>query len=204
MKKTLFFSLLCIITFTGCVNGKVQTIDNIKSGIATALTAKAKYSAFAEQARTEGHVAIAKLFDAASKAEDIHASNHETVLSTFKEKMDEFKPVFQVKTTAVNLQNAIEGTTNEVDSLFPLFIKDATSKKLKKETISSLTWALEAEKAHKKLFTEALEALKTNKESTLPLNYLVCPICGETYDKTKASSNCIICNASRDIFLDLK
>jgi rubrerythrin len=204
MKKNLFLSFLILMAFGACTSkSQLETINNIKLGVKTAETAKAKYTAYAVQARKENHILIGKLFDAASKAEDIHANNHEIVLKTYKAPMDEFTPTFQVKTTAENLQDAIDGTAYEIDSIFPIFIKDATSKKLKKVTINSLTWSLAAEKVHIALFKEALNALKMNKENTLPLDYLVCPICGETYNKAKVSENCFICGASKEIFLGL-
>ncbi|KKW30268.1 MAG: Rubrerythrin, partial [Candidatus Uhrbacteria bacterium GW2011_GWD2_52_7] len=49
-------------------------------------------------------IKIAKLFDAASKAEAIHAANHKKVLEGLGVTMDDFTPEFEVKTT----ENAIK------------------------------------------------------------------------------------------------
>ena len=54
----------------------VNTIRNLKDGIKGETTASFKYAAFAEKAKKEGQIAVAKLFEAASKSESIHAANH--------------------------------------------------------------------------------------------------------------------------------
>jgi rubrerythrin len=88
MKKFLFFTLLALFAFMGCKQAKpVRTIENLKAGIKGETTASVKYAAFAQKAREEGNDTIAKLFDAASKAESIHAVNHLKVLEGLGEKI---------------------------------------------------------------------------------------------------------------------
>ena len=126
MKNILLLAFMVLLALTGCnkVN-PVKTTENLKAGIKGETTASAKYAAFAQKAREEGYDTIAKLFDAASKAESIHAANHAKVLEALGEKMDEFKPEFEVKTTAENLQAAIDGETYEVTTMYPQFLTDA-------------------------------------------------------------------------------
>jgi len=200
----LFFSLACLIAFTGCTSKREKTIQNIKQGIETETTASVKYAAFAQKARVEGLDTIAGLFEAASKAEAIHASNHAAVLETFKAEMDEFVPKFDVKSTVENLQEAIHGETYEVNSMYPVFLTDAKSKKIKKATIESLTWALETEKKHVAMFTKALEALKAKTAYNLPFEYLICPVCGNTFDKAIAPETCELCGADNALFISVK
>src|SRR5665647_706650 len=119
MKNLLLFAFVRLIAFAGCNQPKpVKTVENLKGGIKGESTASAKYAAFAQKAREEGNDTIAKLFDAASKSESIHAANHRKVLEALGEKMDDFKPEFEVKTTAENLQAAIEGETYEVATMY--------------------------------------------------------------------------------------
>ena len=117
MKNILLLVLLSLIAFTGCKQSNpVNTIKNLKAGIKGETTASAKYASFAQKAREEGFNAVAKLFDAASKSEAIHAANHTKVLLELGQKMEDFKPEFEVKSTAENLKAAIEGESYEVNT----------------------------------------------------------------------------------------
>lgn len=118
MKNILLLTLIVLFALMGCNQSKpVKTIENLKTGIKGEATASAKYAAFAQKASEEGYNTIAKLFEAASKSESIHAANHRKVLEGLGEKMEEFTPEFEVKTTAENLQAAIDGETYEVTTL---------------------------------------------------------------------------------------
>jgi rubrerythrin len=203
MKKILFFALIAFFAFMGCKQIKpVKTIENLKAGIKGETTASTKYEAFAQRAREEGNDTIAKLFDAASKSESIHASNHLKVLEELGEKMDEFKPEFEVKTTAENLQAAIDGETYEVTIMYPQFLTDAETEKVENAT-KSFSWASDTEKKHQQFYTNALQALNTKAEHTLPFGYAVCPVCGNTYDKANMDTNCEFCLTPSEKFIIL-
>ena len=198
MRNILLLALVSLIAFTGCNQTKpVKTVENLKAGIKGETTASAKYAAFAQKAREESHESIAKLFDAASKAESIHADNHKKVLVALGEKMEDFKPEFEVKTTAENLQAAIDGETYEATTMYPQFIADAKTEKVEK-ALKSFTWAFDTEKKHQQFYTKALEALKTNTENTMALAYAICPVCGNTYDKATMDAKCAFCKSSSE------
>ena len=197
----LLFATMGLMALASCTGTKpVKTIENLKAGIKGETTASAKYAAFAQKAKSEGNDAIAKLFEAASKAESIHAANHSKALAGLGEKMDPFTPVFEVKSTAENLQNAIDGETYEVNTMYPQFLADAKAEKVA-NAVKSFTWAWETEKKHEQFYTNALQALKTNTQNTLPLGYAVCPVCGNTYDKAKMDKNCAFCQTSQEKFI---
>jgi rubrerythrin len=201
MKKILFFALATTIAMASCTQQKpVKTIENLKAGIKGETTASAKYTAFAQKAREEGNDTIAKLFDAASKAESIHAANHTKVLESLGEKMDEFKPEYEVKTTAENLQAAIDGESYEAATMYPQFLADAKTEKVGKAE-KSFTWAMDTEKKHQEFYAKALAALNANNESTLSFEYAVCPVCGNTYEKDKMDTNCAFCQTNREKFI---
>lgn len=200
MRNILLFAFVSLIAFTGCTTKPVKTIENLKAGIKGEATASAKYAAFAEKARVEGNDTIAKLFDAASKAESIHAANHTKVLVELGEKMEVFTPEFEVKTTAENLLAAIDGETYEVTTMYPQFIKDAQTEKVEK-AVKSFTWALDTEKKHHEFYKKALEALKINAENILPFVYAVCPVCGNTYDNANVDANCAFCQTVKAKFI---
>lgn len=62
---------------------KKKVVEDLKAAFAGETTASAKYAAYAEKAKMEGLEKIALLFEAASKAESIHAGNHQAALITF-------------------------------------------------------------------------------------------------------------------------
>lgn len=203
MKKVLlFFTVLALIAFVGCQPKAVKTIENLKAGIKGETTASARYKAFADKAREEGFDTVAKLFEAASKAESIHAANHTKVLESLGEKMEAFKPDFEVKTTAENLQIAIDGEAYEVKSMYPEFIAAAETEKVDK-AVKSFTWAIDTEKKHKDFYTKALEAVKQKNESQLAFTYMVCPVCGNTYEKATMDKSCAFCKTSSEKFIEI-
>jgi rubrerythrin len=201
MRTILLFAVAGLIAFSGCTQAKpVKTIENLKAGIIGETTASAKYAAFAQKAREEGNDTIAKLFDAASKAESIHATNHTKVLEEIGEKMDAFTPSFEVKTTAENLTAAMEGENYELTTMYPQFLADATAEKVEK-AVKSFTWAWDTEKKHYAFYGKALEALNANAENTLAFEFAVCPVCGNTYEKVSMDANCAFCQTGSDKFI---
>ncbi len=201
MKNILFFAFMGLIILAGCAGSKPEkTIANLKSGIKGETTASAKYAAFATKAREEGNDTIAKLFDAASKSESIHANNHSKVLEVLGEKMEDFKPEFEVKSTAENLAAAIEGEGYEVSTMYPQFLADAKAEKVEKAE-RSFNWANDTEKKHHEFYTKALAALKANAENRLPFVYAVCPVCGNTYDNVTADEKCAFCQTGKDKYI---
>lgn len=201
MKKTLLFAVALMVAFSACNQSKpVKTTENLKAGIKGETTASAKYAAFAQKAREEGNVNIAKLFDAASKSESIHAANHRKVLDGMKGTIEDFKPEFEVKSTAENLQAAIDGETYEVQKMYPAFLADAKAEKGQKAA-KSFTWANDTEKKHAQFYTTALTALQNADDKSLPVQYAVCPVCGNTYDAGKVDAKCSFCMTGKEKFV---
>ncbi len=201
MKKLLLFGFVCLFVLSSCNQTKpVKTIENLKVGIIGETTASAKYAAFAEKARVEGLDTVAKLFDAASKAESIHAANHTKVLEGLGEKMEEFKPEFEVKTTSENLQAAIDGESYETTTMYVQFLADAKAENVEKAT-KSFTWALDTEMKHLEFYKTALAAVNSNTENTLPFFYAVCPVCGNTYDNANVDDKCAFCGTDKEKFI---
>ena len=204
MKRSFFaLSIFALIAFTSCTNPKpVKTIENLKAGIIGETTASNKYLAFAEKAKAEGLDTIAKLFDAASKAEAIHAANHTKVLEGLGVKMEAFTPEFVVKTTAENLQAAIDGESYEETTMYPGFLEAAKTEKVSKAT-KSFTWALNTEKKHKDFYIKALAALKAHNTGSLSFSYAVCPVCGNTYEMAKVDAMCAFCGTPKTKFITI-
>jgi rubrerythrin len=197
----LLFASASLAAFTGCNQANpVKTIENLKAGIIGETTASKKYEAFALKAREEGYDTIAILFDAASKAEAIHASNHRKVSEGLGVTMEDFTPEFDVKTTAENLQAAIDGESYEVATMYPQFLVDAKAEKVE-TAVKSFNWALDTEKKHNDFYTKDLMALNAGSESNLPVGFAVCPTCGNTYDIANVDAKCAFCLTDKEQFV---
>lgn len=203
MKTISLFTIVALFALNSCNPATPnKTIENLKAGIKGETTASAKYAAFSLKAKEEGHDAIATLFAAASKSEQIHAGNHRKVLEGLGVKMDDFNPEFEVKTTAENLKAAIEGEGYEVSTMYPQFLSDAKAEKVGKAE-KSFNWAMDTEKKHYDFYQKALEALNSNNVKALPLQYAVCPVCGNTYDSAKLDEKCAFCQTGKEKFLTI-
>ena len=207
--KSKIFGILAIllvaaISFNFTVNSKSnsQTVDNLKAAITGETTASAKYLAYSKKAKEEGLDKIAKLFEATSKSEGIHANNHRAVLEQIGVKMDEVTPKYEVKSTKENLQDAIGGETYEVTSMYPDFIKVAKEENVTLAGIS-FNYAYQTEKNHNELYKNALDKLNNKQESSLASNYFVCSTCGNTY-AGEAPNRCGISMTSKDRFISIK
>lgn len=201
MKKLVLFAFMGLIIFSSCNTPKPEkTIANLKAGIKGETTASAKYKAFADKAREEGHEAIGKLFDAASKSEAIHAENHTKALESLGEKMEAFKPEFEVKTTAENLQAAIEGETYEIDTMYPQFLADAKTEKVEK-AVKTYNWAMDTEKKHQTFYKAALQSITSQTEESLPKGYAICPVCGNIYDTASMDDKCAFCSTAKEKYI---
>jgi rubrerythrin len=171
----------------------VKSIEGLKTAYNGESTASAKYAKFAEAAKKEGFLNIAKMFQSTSRAEAIHAANHKKVLEKLGEKVGD--PVigsFEVKTTAENLADGSKGESHEVVSMYPDFIKAAEAEK-ERGALKSFRWAMDTEKKHDVFYQKALAELKAGKEKSLPGEWYVCPVCGNTYDAATMKDACDFC-----------
>ena len=202
MKKLLLICLALVFSAANqsIASGAEKTIANLKAAFKGESTASAKYAAFAVQAKKEGLLQIASMFEATSKAEQIHASNHQTVLEKLGQKTDPVKPEFTLKTTKENLQDAISGETYEMTTMYPGFIATAKDEDVVNAS-KSFRWAMDAEKKHQAMYQNALNALNANKADTLPTVFWVCPKCGNTYDVKKPEASCSFCSTKSDKFI---
>ena len=215
--KLLLLASVAMISFTGCEKKenkesqettqteevKEVTADNLKNAITGELTASAKYAAFSEKAKEEGFAHIATLYDAVSKAEAIHAENHQKVLAELGVTMDPVNPTFEVKTTAENLQASIDGETEEFTNMYPAYIEAANNEGQNKAA-RTFTWANDTEKKHAELFTSALATLNADGGKAIPAEYYVCPVCGNTWTGANVLDACDFCGTAKDNYIAFK
>jgi rubrerythrin len=163
---------------------EAMTQDNLKAAFAGESQAHMKYLNFAAQAEKEGKPNVARLFQAASYAEQVHASNH-------------LKALEGVQGTAENLGAALGGETFEIDQMYPAYMAVA-EKQGEKKALRSMTWAFEAEKVHAKAYSAAKQAVEAGKDAEA-VDIWVCTFCGFTMEG-EPPERCPVCNTPKDKF----
>jgi rubrerythrin len=158
-----------------------KSVENLKEAFAGESQANRRYLAFAQKADTEGYPQIARLFRAAAAAETVHAHNHLKVLKG-------------VRSTAENLQEAVDGETSEFREMYPRMIAAAQAEG-NKEAERTFNFANEVEKIHAALFQKAMKNLADKKM----VDIYVCSICGYTVEG-EAPDNCPVCKALKKFF----
>lgn len=161
-----------------------KSIDNLKNAFAGESQANRRYLAFAKKADEEGFTQVAKLFRAAAESETVHAHNH-------------MRTMGQVKSTVENLETAVAGETSEFTKMYPEYLAVA-----KQEGNQQAAWSFDVankvEQEHARLFSKAIEAMKSRKEQP-KIDYYVCGVCGNTVEGS-APEKCPICGAPKTKF----
>ena len=156
-------------------------MENLKDAFAGESQANRRYLAFAQKAENEGLTQVAKLFRAAAEAETIHALNHLRIIG-------------QIRSTTENLDAAVSGETFEFKQMYPKYLSIAKQER-NQQAVWSFNVANKVEQVHARLFSEAVEALRNNKELA-KIDYYVCNVCGNTVEDM-APEKCPICGALR-------
>ena len=191
-----------ILAFAQCHSSKPKkSLEDLKTAFNNESTASQKYTKFAQTAMSEGFDTIAKLVDAASKSESIHAVNHGKALEKYGKSIGNAEiGSYEVKTTAENLQNAINGETYEMQTMYPVFIRDAENEKAP-DAAKTFTWAWDAEKIHLNYYRKAADAIQKGNETGLSLTWYICPICGNTFNATDIKPKCDFCLTLKENFI---
>lgn len=162
-------------------------MDNLKAAFAGESQANRKYLAFAKKADEEGFPQIAKLFRAAAEAETVHAHAHLRVLDG-------------VKSTAENLNAAVNGETFEFTNMYPQFIEEAKAED-NKAALISFDNANKVEQVHADLYKKAVESIN-NKQDLPKADIYVCPVCGNTF-VGEVPDRCTVCGVAKEKFLKI-
>lgn len=170
-----------------------QTIKNLNAAYQGESNAHHRYALFANKAEEEGYPQVAKLFRATSRAEQIHRDTHRQTIEKLGGNVEEFTlDEVTVSSTADNLKIAIEGESYERDTMYPGFMSKAKQDG-SRDAVRTFRFALEAEKEHAKLYTEALSNLGNNSEA----DYYVCTVCGNTVT-VLPNKKCPVCRNKLD------
>ena len=163
---------------------QAMTKENLEAAFAGESQAHMKYLIFADQADKDGFPNTARLFRANAYAEQVHATSH-------------FKVLKKLSTTANNLSVGIEGETFEVEEMYPSYMAVADLQE-ERGAVRSTKWALEAEKIHAEMYTQAKDAVDNGSDAEIGKMH-VCSVCGWT-GEGDAPENCPLCNAKKHLF----
>ena len=165
---------------------KKMTAEHLGVAFSGESQAHMRYAIFSVVAEREGKPNIARLFKATSFAELVHARNH-------------YKEMGMTKSSAENIQSAIDGETYEVEEMYPSFILTAKMQE-EKGALKSFEYALEAEKIHARMYKKAKETALTGRD--LPLDKIyICPVCGYTHEGNPPET-CPVCGVKKELFIE--
>jgi len=162
-----------------------MTQENTKAAFAGESQAHMKYLNFAEKAAQEGKENVARLFRAASFAEQVHATGHLKVLAG-------------IGSTSENLATAMAGENFEVEEMYPAYIAVA-EKQGEDKAQKSFQYAIEAEKVHFDLYQKSKQAVDAGEDVALG-DLWVCPYCGYTMEG-EAPDRCPVCRTLKKNFV---
>lgn len=161
-----------------------KTEENLNAAFAGESQANRKYTFFAEKAEQEGFKQVARLFRAAAFAEELHAKRHLAMMRG-------------IKSTAENLQAAVEGEGYENGQMYPTFQKEALAEKNKAAAVS-FDQTGKVEKVHEDLYKAALQAVQKGQKP-MEKPYWVCLSCGNVVEG-EPPQRCPICGAPKTMF----
>jgi rubrerythrin len=172
-----------------------SVVKNLTTAFEEEMKAYAAYKAYAVKADDEGLHGLASLFRATARAEQIHANNHARVLRHMGGEALADLPETHVETTLENLKTALVDQRFEIDYLYPTFLTTAVPL-FDSTAIRSFRWALEADKSHARLYSDAIARLNSSGKAgwaSARHDFFVCALCGYTAQNPEAE-NCPACN----------
>ena len=174
-----------------------MTETNLRSAFGGESQAHIRYKIFADRAEKSGWPNVARLFNAVSAAEKIHAGNHFRNILTEGGAQTVSAAVFGSRNTLEDLQAGIDGETFEINEMYPVY-RTVTQFQREKAAETTFSWALESEKIYASLYKKAKQAVDEGKDVALgPIQ--TCGVCGFTIEGD-TPDKCPICGASGDKF----
>ena len=171
------------------------TLDNLKAAVQGETGASAKYALYAETAEATGYDQVARLFKAASYAEQVHIRLESALV--VERDPDYVKPVApECERLAVDLSliDAAKGEIFETSDMYPTFIEQAVEEG-DERAVKVFSRAKLAESVHAEKYLEAYNNIDAADDDA----YYVCPGCGYIH-KGEDFETCPICGAPKSSF----
>lgn len=139
-----------------------RTEKNLIASFAGESQARNRYTYFASQARNEGFVQIAQIFEETANQEKEHAKRFFKQLSGGDVMVEAAFPAGMVGTTAENLRAAATGEHHEWSDMYPSFAKIAREEGF--DAVAKIWEAVSvAEKQHEKRYNDLLTNIEADK-----------------------------------------
>jgi rubrerythrin len=164
-----------------------KTTDNLKAAFAGESQARNKYTFFAEVARREGYLYIAKILEETAENERQHAKDHLLLLGGIGD-------------TVANLKEAIGGEDYEVQSMYPQMAREAEAEGNKKAA-NAFKQVARIEAHHRERYKKLLAMVEagTVYKREKPIKWK-CSICGYIVEATEPPQKCPSCEHPRKFY----
>ena len=157
-----------------------KTIENLKAAFAGESQARNKYTFFAEVARKEGYLYLAKIFEETAENERQHAKDHLLLLQAIGD-------------TVANLKEAIGGEDHEVQSMYPQFAREAEAEGNSKAA-NAFRQVAKIEAHHRERYKKLLAMVEagTLYKRAQPIKWK-CSVCGYIVEGKEPPQKCPSC-----------
>ena len=161
------------------------------------------FFAYAEQADKEGLPQVAVFFRAIAKTSSIHADSFQKILFQMGVTVAPSKPVIILKTTQLNIDDALKSVRIEAGIKYAEYLEQAKADGAKSAG-KALRQAKETEQQSLQLFVDVASALANENTNSLPAFYWVCPKCGNLYSIANPEKECSFCYTEREKFIKIQ
>lgn len=181
-----------------------RTEQNILTAFAGESQARNRYTFFASQAKKEGYVEIAELFEETANQEKEHAKRLFKMLEGGEVQIQAGFPAGKIGTTAENLEASAAGENFEWTEMYPEYAKIA-----REEGFEEIAKVLEAiavsEKNHERRFKDRLATIQAGTvfKKAESIRW-ICRNCGYVHEGQEAPELCPACAHPRGYFTPLE
>lgn len=170
-----------------------KTEKNILTAFAGESQARNRYTYFSAQAKKEGFVQIADIFEETANQEKEHAKRLFKMLEGGEVEITAAFPAGVIGTTAENLQEAAGGENYEHTTMYPDFAKVAREEGFNEIADVFMAIAV-AEKQHEKRYLDLLANIENGRVFKRPETVVWrCRNCGYLHEGTEAPDKCSAC-----------
>jgi rubrerythrin len=170
-----------------------QTEHNLVTAFVGESVARNRYTFFASQAKNDGYIQIAQIFEETANQEKEHAKRFFKFLQGREVKIECGFPAGVVGATLDNLLAASHGENEEWSALYPSFAAKAREEGFK--TVGVIFDMVSvAEKLHERRFRGLLESIQKGRvfKRDQPVKWL-CLNCGYVHEGPEAPAACPAC-----------
>ncbi|HPC46944.1 MAG TPA: rubrerythrin family protein [Deltaproteobacteria bacterium] len=177
-----------------------KTEKNLLASFAGESQARNRYTYFASQARKEGYMQIADIFEETANQEKEHAKRFFKFLEGGEVEITAAFPAGTVGTTLDNLKAAAAGEHYEQTEMYPGFARIAREEGF--EVIAKVWEAVSvAERQHEKRYRDLAENIEKGRVFKRDTAVVWrCRNCGYLHEGTEAPASCPACAHPRDYF----